>query len=160
MPQLVSQTPLRDQMKLNQFVDPEQQAAWERSSVASGFTSKQSSYTSQIDVKASLASLPTPKNEFTVSDEQIQQFEREIKQREALNEMKKKVDLETGDAEEREALEKKAQHDAMLRERSRMSSVMRINTTEGDKKMLPRPSNVNESMFEKTGNVAEDMIRE
>jgi len=50
----VAATPLRDQMRLNQ--EQAYSEAWEKSSIASGYTST----IGRVDIKTSLSALPAP----------------------------------------------------------------------------------------------------
>ena len=75
---IVEATPLRDQMRLNQ----EQVAyseAWEKSSIASGYTSMLGTHQARVDIKASLSSLPAPQsNAEGITDEQIARLEADV----------------------------------------------------------------------------------
>ena len=54
----IEATPLRDQMSLNQ--DHVYQEAWEKSSIASGYSSFHGTSQIKVDIKASLSALPAP----------------------------------------------------------------------------------------------------
>jgi hypothetical protein len=68
-----AQTPLRDQMNINQDLFNGDGAAWEKSSFASGVTSNVGSRYTQSNTgnikQAFAAFLPQPKNQFSVTDE-------------------------------------------------------------------------------------------
>jgi len=73
------QTPLRDQMNLNVDEGAREDTVWEKSSLASGYTTNSMFPLKAVDIKSSLSMLPQPKHKYEVSDAQIAQMEEDIK---------------------------------------------------------------------------------
>jgi hypothetical protein len=69
------QTPLRDEFKLNAGLDDGNESAWERSSIASGFTGQANNHTDKINIASVL---PQPKHKYQLSEDVILQKEDEI----------------------------------------------------------------------------------
>lgn len=65
-------------MLLNQDVG--QHEAWEKSSIASGYTSVMGSSHARIDIKAKLSALPAPQNKVvqSITDDQIARLEADV----------------------------------------------------------------------------------
>ena len=73
----VSETPLRDQMRLN-LLDQQQTEAWEKSSIASRYSSTMGQL-ARVNIKASLSALPAPSNSVDgIAEDQIARLEADI----------------------------------------------------------------------------------
>ena len=100
----IEQTPLRDQMRLNQDVLGGQEA-WERSSIASGFTSVNNGVP-RVDIRKCLSSLPAPnqKNLDSIRQEQLALLQASVDMQET--ETKARQDKENEDIDREEKMKR------------------------------------------------------
>ena len=108
--QAVAATPLRDQMRLNQE-QAQYSEAWEKSSIASGYTSTLGRV---VDIKTSLSALPAPQNSdkenAEMADEQIARLEADVEMHEARE--KGEADRERARIDEEERQERLREEEA------------------------------------------------
>ena len=96
----IEATPLRDQMRLNQ--EQAYSEAWEKSSIASGYSSMHGTLQAKVDIKASLTALPMPQNSAEgITDEQIARLEADVNMYEQQEKTVADANLKKIDEEER-----------------------------------------------------------